>query len=96
MRFYTIVRTSAMAVKFMERVSQRAIMDKQFKRTAIIKSNIPYTFDPMLLFLHLNSRDQIKELSVHDCDGYRWFHVESDVPLTQISQSCWQTMNIMK
>jgi hypothetical protein len=96
MRYYTIVRTGATAVKFMERVSQRAIMDKQFKQTAIIKSNIPYTFDPMLLFLHLNSRDKIKELSVHDCDGYRWFHVESNISLTRLSQSCWQMINIMK
>ena len=96
MRVYTIVRTSAAAVKFVERVSQRAIMDKQFKRTAIIKSDISYTFDPMLLFLHLNSRDQIKELSVHDCDGYRWFHVESEVPLIQIAQACWTATNIMK
>lgn len=96
MRYYTIVRTGSTAVKFMERVCQRAIMDKQFKGTAIIKSGIPHSFDPMLLFLHLNSRDQIKELSVHDCDGHRWFHVESDIPLTQISQKCWETMNIMR
>lgn len=96
MRFYTIIRTGSSAVKFMERVSQRAILDKQFKRTAVIKSNIPYTFDPMLLFLHLDSRDKIKELSVHDCDGYRWFHVESDIPLAEVGHSCWQTMNIMK
>ena len=96
MRVYTIVRTSAAAVKFVEQVSQKATIDKQFKRSAIIKANIPYTFDPMLLFLHLNSRDQIKELSVHDCDGYRWFHVESEVPLIQIAQACWSATNIMK
>jgi hypothetical protein len=96
MRYYTILRTGASSVKFVERVSQRASMDKQFKRTAIIKGGIPYTYDPMLLFLHLNSREQIKELSVHDCDGYRWFHIESDIPLTQVGQTCWDTMNMMK
>jgi hypothetical protein len=96
MRVYTIIRTGASSVKFIEQTSQRAIMDNQFKRTAIIKSNIPYSFDPMLLFLHLTSQDKIKELSVHDCDGYRWFHVESDIPLTEVAQSCWQTTNVMK
>ena len=96
MRYYTIVRTGATAVKFVERISAKTIMDKQFKRTAVIKSNIPYTFDPMLLFLHLNSRDQVKELSVHDCDGHRWFHIESDIPLTEVGQACWMTSAMMK
>ena len=95
MRFYTIIRTGATTVKFTERISQRAIMDKQFKRTATIKSNIPYSYDPMLLFLHLNSRDQIKELSVHDCDGHRWFHLESDIPLVQIGHKCWETLKLI-
>ncbi len=96
MRYYTIIRMSSSSVKFVERVSQRAIMDKQFKHTAVIKSGIPYSFDPMLLFLHLNSRDQIKELSVYDCDGWRWFHVESEIPLSDVGQTCWDTINMMK
>lgn len=96
MRIYSIVRTGATSVKFIERVSERIVADSQFKRTASIKSNIPYSFDPMLLFLHLNSRDQIKELSVHDCDGHRWFHIESEIPLTSVGQACFSTINMMR
>lgn len=96
MRIYSIVRTGATSVKFVERVSERIVADSQFKQTASIKSNIPYSFDPMLLFLHLNSRDQIKELSVYDCDGHQWFHIESEIPLLSVGQAGLSTINMMR